>query len=178
METITIIGALPYDKVRQDCHKVKDGDEYVINHYAWQIVKQNGTCLLEGNPIVFLVPIPGHTGDATHALTLAKAIGRELNEKGGRVGVLDCLECEPHEPLYDKKKRGEDIYGIDLKMHFKSKKLKNTFDTIKNAQYTNTKLFLIDNVVDTGHTIREAFKATGNLPVIAIGDTGLCNLNQ
>jgi len=181
MEKIKVVGALPYDRVRKDCHAIKDGNNQVIHHYGWQIAKFLNPGFEFGT--IILVPIPGHTGIANQTLKLSEVISSFLNVRGFFAAVSDVLMCDRHEPLYDIKKRGEDISKIPLGIRYKSKRHKQelaywlsrlgTIEQHPEYRLPNLKIYLVDNVVDTGYTVREVFKVTSNLPVIAVGDSGL-----
>lgn len=164
---ITVKGALPYNKIRSDCYAIKNGSRYIMSHYARKI-----TTLWHfdsADDILVLIPIPGHTGKATTALMLCEHLQCAFIKKGHSCIILDALKTRSHNSLCYLKKNNKEVSGIEFNTRYKDIAFKETLETMRaDKRY---KIFLVDNVIDTGHTVREIFKLTGNLPVIAVGDT-------
>ena len=168
METkLNIIGARPYEEVRDLCHEIKTMGPYdMVKGIAWT--------LLDSLPQkAVLIPIPGHTGFATHTLRLAYAIevAASQSETKKEIHVVHNLIGERHVSLCETKHNGgkaEDINVVIQPITLLSKIILSTY--IKEGYVP----VLVDNVVDTGKTARAAIAALGNIEcqVLAIGKTG------
>lgn len=172
MQQIAIIGALPYyNEAREDCHLIKDGDAEAINRQAARIAD----CLPETD--YTLIPIPGRHGIAISSKQFAEALAliiKGQEESRTTATVLDCLFSNIHPSFCELKEAGKGIEDIPLTMYIKGD-MKADFE---KAQKSGKTICLVDNVVDTGKTVRAAFKVTGNIPVIAVGDTENHNNNN
>lgn len=172
LSPFSVIGARPYEEVRADCYAVKDAKgplDPVMRRCAERIVDG----MLPGS--CFLVPVPGHYGIATDSCSLAWAVAAEFNRRyrtsGGSAVLCDVLECDPHLSLCEAKHTGVDPEGIDL--HFR---LRDVPIARLLAERPEVPVFLVDNVVDTGHTVRACLSAISARGVVAVGDTGrLCS---
>lgn len=171
-EQIEVIGAQPYEKVRRDCHAFKDGDTSAIARYARQIIKLNPEAF-SPDKVNVLIPVPGHNGYARETRVFAEFLVAELTRRHIPAQKAEMIVSRPHESLYNLKKKGKDIRRFDLGMEFKDDTWKKIFNFLKDEAKDTATVFLVDNVVDTGHTVREIFKLTGPLPVIAVGDSGI-----
>lgn len=152
-----IIGAQPYEEVRAICHAVKgitDPDSLTMLNCAEKFMPYiNERCNI--------VPVPSHKGRATDMLALAGAIQKMAKKKKVAVTVCDILRCEPHRSLCEAKHaEGEDFRTIDILMYTDAPFVK-----------PKEKVFLLDNVVDSGKTIRAALKAISADGILAIGNT-------
>ena len=85
-----------------------------------------------------IVPAPNHNGFADYTLEIAKIVSEFTGAR-----TSDCLKVSPHIPLHD----------------FRNQKLKMFLcGTIPNG-----KIFLLDNVIDTGKTFFTAKKLIPNI---------------
>ena len=182
INTVPVYGASPYEKVRELCHAVKDGDLSAIKECGKTIALNCKNEDVFGNAeLIILIPVPEHNGHATSSLQLAEWIRYEFKNNGifDNVEVLDLLKCKKHPSLYDLKKEGIDISDFPLRVRFTCRNARRTFNYITcqdalsklhpDDKYTRTAIFLVDNVVDTGHTIKEVYKRIGMYPVLAVG---------
>ena len=163
---INVIAAMPYEFCRDFCHLVKSGYTPAIQTAARLLMH-----FVPEKSI--LVPIPGHGGNATYTLELAKHICKYLTIAETDAVVFDALKCTPHDSLCELKKSGLPIEDIELGI-----RLRNGINLLRfiEAGYA---IVLIDNVVDTGKTATAAVEAIRKqvgdkavIHVLAIGDTG------
>ena len=157
---INIIGARPYEKVRELCHRIKEGDRLAAKTAAQYLYRHLP-------PRCVLIPVPGHTGKPTTIIPLVEELSAIYQRKAmssrrrirRHVAVLpNALECHPHEPLYDLKKKGQDISGIDLSARYSGELYAMAVDEYRKAGYS---VVIVDNVIDTGKTATECIKAIG-----------------
>jgi len=132
---------------RELCHAAKDGDIDAIMRMAREMCRYV-------SPEDILVPVPSHTGRATMTLELAKQIAWN---SGAR--VEDVLVGSSRKSLYELKKEGvevpEGFFGLRL------------------VRPVEGRIWLVDNVVATGSTAREALKLLPGAHVLAYAmDTG------
>lgn len=159
-----IIGARPYWEVRETCHAVKgitDPDNEILRNCVAGLLPfiKNGCNI---------IPVPSHEGRATDMLALAEAIRKAAAEKGMTVNVYDILRCEPHRSLCEAKHtEGEDFRMIHIRMY--------TDDMFVKPR---GKVYLLDNVVDSGKTVRAALEVIPADGILAIGDTGLSGFKK
>ena len=117
---------------REMCHAAKEGDLEAIMRMAREMSRYV-------SPGDTLVPIPSHTGRATMTLELAKQIAWN---SGAR--VEDVLIGSSRKSLYELKREGvqvpEGFFGLRL------------------VRPVEGRIWLVDNVVATGSTAREALK--------------------
>lgn len=121
-------------------------------------------------PKCILIPVPGHRGDAEANLDLCNALKNAAGISRD-VRRIDALRCDPHESLCEAKRQGKDTAGIDINMHI------NTEETSQEDLQMLDKTFqivLVDNVMDTGRTLRAAAAALGleDVKAITLGYTG------
>ena len=170
---IKIIGARPYPEVREDCHAVKAFNgplEPVLKRCAERIVDAMTPekCIL--------VPVPGHYGTATHTCALAWAVALEFNRRhrpsGGFACLCDILECDPHMSLCEAKHAGIDPDEIELRIRVMDDPV------TRMIKQTEVPVYLVDNVVDTGRTVRECLRVLPASGVLAIGDTGVSGFDH
>lgn len=174
---IDIVGARPYAMVRKLCHDVKNGDQEAIEAAAKHFAGfSTHDCII--------VPIPGHNGTAEYTLKMAEAIIRISMEKKGKspyLCVADVLECEPHDTLCNMKHSNEDPKGIAIQLKWKNRRLESLMKTFAK---NNTKVLLLDNVIDSGHTARTCISFLTkyfdpkDIKLMAIGDTYLSGIDD
>ena len=163
MKTIPIIGALPYEEVRDDCHNVKDSNSrrrsQILSRHARRIADELGSC--------YLVPVPSHQGQATHSRSFAYVLAAFCRNE---VFVADILCCTPHASLCDVKHAGGDPSAVAIDIAVKDDIVNNiSAATVLSRQ--RLPIYLVDNVVDTGHTAEACLKAIPADGIIAIGNT-------
>lgn len=126
---------------REICHAAKEGDLEAIMRMAREMSRYV-------SPGDTLVPIPSHTGRATMTLELAKQIAWN---SGAR--VEDVLTGNSRKSLYELKRAGvqvpEGFFGLRL------------------VRPVEGRIWLVDNVVATGSTAREALKLLPGARVLA-----------
>ena len=165
VQDIRLLFAEPYETVREDCHLVKEPNLETITKWAEKMV-----AALPQKTV--LVPVPGHTGIATDTKILAEHIVAEASWAvlPKDIIILDCLTSKPRRSLCEMKKEGYPVKGLNLGIHLVYKSARPILKTYLNDGY---KLILIDNVIDTGTTIRNCISALGHdAGVLCIGDTG------
>ena len=126
---------------RELCHAAKDGDIEAIMRMA----REMGRYVSPGD---ILVPVPSHTGRATMTLELAKQIAWN---SGAR--VEDVLIGSSRKSLYELKKDGVSI--------------PDGFFGLRLVRPVEGRTWLVDNVVATGSTAREALKLLPDAHVLA-----------
>lgn len=133
---------------RKIAHGIKEGDPDSIRMAAEQMAGK-----VPKNAV--LVPIPGRTGRATTALTLANEIAKLSGAE-----VIDALAGQPRQSFYDMKRRGE---AIDMDMLG----FRLGIDLPKGRP-----VIFVDNVVATGTTANAALGLveTGSILAYAFDD--------
>lgn len=120
------------------CHEIKKNEAHTLLKIAQQLVT-----LIPNNTT--LIPIPSHKGYATYTLTLAYLISA-INPT---IKVENRLVGKHREKLYDLK--------------IKNQQINNQFFEFKDiSKNTLINPYLLDNVYDTGKTIKAARKALNN----------------
>lgn len=164
MQPLTILGAHPYEEVRELCHAVKG-----CRHSNTPAIIRAAMLLVEAidRPTV-LVPVPSHTGFATDMFALAGAVCVEAAKRGIPCEVANVLACRPHPSLCDEKHKEGGGHPEDIRIV-----MYQTGDGAARDRLAGKYVLLVDNVVDTGNTARAALAA---LPaasgILAIGDSG------
>lgn len=172
MRSINVLGALPYEEVREDCQALKMG---LTCHNPMTVRCARRIAERVKFRRCFLVPVPSHHGPAVDTLQLAMAVAEELNRHDdGLAFVCDILESDPHPSLCEVKRSGGDPDAVAFKMRLKA---------MPAARFLRDRphlpVFLVDNVVDTGHTARACLEALPSASgVIAVGDTGFHRDNK
>lgn len=165
--TLRVIYGNPYEEVRWICHGVK------VNHHGTPIEKVDEICAALPKDSI-LIPIPGHQGTPSHAAGLAEDVVRRSTHFHKTVLSLpDLLTAEPRESLCEAKHNGKDIKDIAVAYACREGDMKELKDFISMGYAP----VLLDNVIDTGTTLRAAQEAVG-LPCLAasIGNTGASGL--
>ena len=170
MKQIKIIGARPYEEVRDLCHEIKQMEPYTMVHTA---AKQLYPALPDK---CILIPVPGHDGKATYTLNLAKCVILQatLNDTvekiAQRMVILDILRCAAHQSLCEIKHNNGNIDKIDINMSKTTLIEEQLLLAYIEQGYTPV---LVDNVVDTGKTAKACLDALGlnEVSILAIGTT-------
>lgn len=163
MRAITVIGALNYESVRDDCHALKRCDRDALARHAAR--------LAEALPIrSLLIPVPSHTGTATYTRALAWAVLRAARKAGKNCFLRDVAVCDPRESLCALKQAGVLTTQAKVSFRLRSKAFdQRELDRFEALGYVRV---LVDNVVDTGTTAGAMMDAVGESIIAAVGDTG------
>ena len=161
MQTIRVIGALPYESVRERCHQIKDGICGTIHAEAQRLAKFLPVAAV-------LIPVPGHRGYPDYTDTLAFEIVRAAQKLGKEIKHFPVLLCQPH-PSFCQLKHDEKKVLPEIRMKWSSEYWKKTILEYQEAGYD---VILVDNVIDTGKTARACMSLLGPVQVLATGDTG------
>ena len=160
---ITVICARPYEEVRAVCHAVKTDPATACIAAAGMAEGLPDSCVL--------IPVPSHDGQPGHALTLATFLAVEARKIGKNVLVRPYLVGNKRRSLCEVKHEADDPSAVSVTFRFRN--------PVSDRRDLGTLVGLgmqpvvVDNVVDTGRTVREALRALGtDAPVAAIGDTG------
>lgn len=167
MKPIQIIGALPYQEVRERCHQLKEGSEDVVEKEAVRFAGE----LLRLWEKILLVPVPGHDGFSGYTNKLAQRIAELCRHHFLPAVYLDVLRAIPHESFNERKHQGYQPQDGDIIIRWLTKGSDMIFNLNKSLGYMPV---LVDNVVDSGVTARACMKVIGECPVLCTGFTGNC----
>lgn len=163
---LKVIFSRPYNEVKIECMKMKQGDVSVIDEHINAINDSlPAKCVL--------IPMPQSSGRAEYTLSLATTIAQQVNElyNGKTVVVLDCLYGKVRDSVCGRKQKGEPFDDIDFGFGFKDRQEERLSSFFEDGW----SLILVDNVVDTGTTAIHAIHAMNRLieevSVLALGDT-------
>ncbi len=165
--TLQVIYGQPYKEVREWCKLIKTEPQALPRKYLDEIC-----AALPKDSI--LIPIPGHQGTPSHTAALAEDIIRRSTHFHKDVRSLpDLLATQPRESLCEAKHNGKDIKDIPVAYACREGDLKELKEFISMGYAP----VLLDNVIDTGTTLRAARQAVG-LPCLAVslGNTGASGL--
>ncbi len=123
--------------VRAICHALKQDADIKAQQTAIRKVADYMSQFVSSGDI--LLPAPSHTGRATYMLNVANMVARSTGAE-----VMDILTSDPHKPLYDRKKTGEEIH-LEIK----------AIGAIPQGK----KVWFVDNVYATGTTYKAAQRA-------------------
>ena len=141
--------------IREVCHAVKQSTDLDARQASINSMADYFSNLGVFDSSCILIPAPQHSGNAEYTKTISEIVSKRTGAT-----MLDIVKCQPHEPLYDQKYKGNKVLDLDLYLAGKVPEGK--------------KIILIDNVISTGETV---FKISNLLkkPVIpvvyAIDDT-------
>ena len=129
------------EEVSDICHGIKDGEQESIEKAAQEMY----LLMRDGDVIVGM---PSHTGKAD--MRLAEAIGAEAEKNGLKVTVMDALEADERESLYDMKVNGDEL-PLPSQLGFRVK------DDVKEQMTGGPdRVVIVDNVLATGTTAQAA----------------------
>lgn len=156
------------------CHNVKEGDLVSTIMAAKDLHEVLNEHNLTGCNIIF-VPVPGHKGYATTAMNLCRELMPMRN-----CHVADVFHAEPRQlSLYDCKKLGIGVTLDDIGA-FITAPHRETCKRLRDMGYT---FVLVDNVIDTGLTMKSALKALNKaldnnckVCILTIASTGRFNM--
>ena len=123
---------------REICHEIKNRNKECCKIMADFFLEQeiiNKQCLL--------IPAPQHEGYAIYTKMIADMIA----SKSG-ANVLDVIKSEPRKPLYEYKQKNQRIV-----LNFK---------ITEKLFVENQKVFLVDNVLNTGQTLKTCQNVIGH----------------
>lgn len=130
--------------VKDICHGIKSRDKMYIDKCIYDML--NAEVVRKGD---ILVPVPQHEGRAIYTLEIADGIAREVGAK-----VCDILRSKARKSLFETKKCGK----IYIPRFYK----------VGNVCGGSGRIVLIDNVIDTGVTIRSCIWSLGVRNIIAL----------
>lgn len=116
-----------YKDVRKICHKIKNRDKSSLQSCSDFFLNLG---IIDNKSII--IPTPQHEGYAIYTLEIAKNIAKET----GAI-IKDIIKSYPRQSLYQIKKENK---VINLNFYLTEK------------IQTNNKIYLLDNVMDTGKT--------------------------
>lgn len=162
-QDINLLFGLPYERVREDCHLIKDGNDDTMWKWAPIIAKRlPNKCLF--------IPVPGREGTAKQTASLVIKIQTEMMKTGKESKYFAVITGKPRRSLCEMKKAGYPIEDIDLGLKLVHKNTRSKLDNYISMGYTP---ILVDNVIDTGKTVRDCLKLLpNNTKVVVLGDTG------
>lgn len=145
MNPLTILFFSDYPAARPLALALKTGDKAAVTEAARRLAP------LLGDKAVTIVPVPSHSGRPTGTLRVAAAIA--ALRKGRRTVVLPCLRCEPRASRHDLKHAGTPYDALPHPSMF----LRSWKDADRLCLLAKTTtVVVLDDVIDTGETIREA----------------------
>lgn len=177
---LTVIGARPYEWVRDLCKLVKETPgsapiETAALLLAPSVPKEK----------TILIAAPSHNGFPTYTRRLASEIAIQAHRLHGiNTADFSCLVSNEHESLCEMKRKGIDTAGTNVAVRVVSEEMAQT---LRNLHAAGWKFVIVDNVVDTGKTAKACIKAIRaalntivpvTIPVLALGDTGRWENNQ
>ena len=162
--TLTIFAAADYPEHRNLALRLKAGDKSAVLEAADILLS-----LLSDAPVM-IIPVPSHTGHPTYMLQVAQVMAQRRGK--GITKVFQHLRSEPHESRHDAKHNGalpqslpRPFTTIDEKRKLHFQKMTEHFVPI-----------LLDDIADTGTSLREAARPTGANLALVINATG--NLSE
>lgn len=129
--------------VKDICHGIKSRDKMYIDKCIYDML--NAEVVRKGD---VLVPVPQHEGRAIYTLEIAKGIAKEVD-----VEVYDILKSRARKSLFEIKKCG----NLYIPRFYKV-----------GDVCGGSRIVLIDNVIDTGITIRSCMWSLGVRNIIAL----------
>ena len=138
----TIIGLHPYEKVKEDCHKMKEGDlasraRFVSEVYNLFDMHSRLVC-----------NAPSHNGTEYYS-------DMELENKTD-IGIFPILVGNPRPSWYTMKKKGYKFMNLAIGTD------ERIVDLTKEKISEGYKLMVFDNVCDTGLTAMQSINALHN----------------
>lgn len=157
----------PTDEIRGLCYRVKE-------EFGWRSIPKNVLYQMASalGPKTVLVPVPGHGGRAGYTMDICFALSNYATWKDIR--IVDALIGNAHPSLCKIKHDGGETSDIPVVFTLNGDEI--------NAEQVKTlsekfDVVLLDNVIDSGRTAREAKKALGvSCKLITIGTTGQSGL--
>lgn len=161
---INVIVSRPYCEVRELCHDIKKADAVAfakaVSYLAVNIPDKS-----------ILIPVPGHDSRYSYTRHICTAAVSEAYKLGKDVRVLFALDGKEHPSLCELKEKGLPVDGVDLGIDWsvpKNDYRRCLADNIAEGY----RPVLVDNVIDTGKTIRACLEIIGDADVAVLGNTG------
>ena len=127
-----------YSDARTMCHKLKSDDSLAVLQVAGELSR-----LVKPSDV--LVPVPGHSGQASYML----AVADRLHELTG-CEVADVIRGAQRPTWYSAKMNGRQMdFGLWLE------------------KQPRGHIVLLDNVIDTGRTMKECLRLLPNAEIMA-----------
>lgn len=161
-----IIYSLPYEKTKLLAENIKKNRACDLGPFTTHAAEKMPNKTI-------LIPVPGHEGYATHAYTIAIALAKETNRlyPAKTVYCYNCMAGTERKSICELKRQGLPFFDVEFGFAPVEKK---TPQFIKEQRAMGWEVVFVDNVIDTGTTIRALAAALGltdAYSVIAIGDT-------
>ena len=148
--TLTILAAAKYPLHRNLALRLKRGDKDAASQAADILLG-----LLPEGPLT-LVPVPSHTGRPTYMLHVAQILAQRRGTDS--TAVFPYLRTRPHASRHDAKHGGEDPRTLTAPTTF----LPGDRCLLRlRERARRSTLVLLDDIADTGATLREAARTTG-----------------
>ena len=162
MNTLTIFHVGDYPQHRELALRLKAGGELAAKKTAELLQK-----MLPPGPLL-LMPLPSHTGRPTYMLHVAQLIA--TMRKGDQTKVFSYLRTTPHESRHALKHGGISPFSIEApSMRFANKGSKERYNKL-TKQYTP---ILLDDIADTGASLRSAQLLTGDMQAAVLDITDI-----
>lgn len=157
-----IIGAYRYEEVRQACHHIKERNEEIIAAWANVLAEKIG-------PNTVLIPVPGHEGYASYTARLAQEIAYRTRILGiPNVIARDLLKGKERPSLCELKHEGIPVTDTDLGLSWKHLFAKAEYKRLTAKGYRPV---IVDNVIDTGYTLRHCLDLMPGADAVVIAIT-------
>lgn len=159
--TLTILAAAEYPLHRDLALRLKKGDKNAAAQAADILLR-----LLPEGPLT-LVPVPSHTGRPTYMLHTAQILAQRRGTDS--TAVFPYLRTRPHASRHDAKHGGADPRTLTAPTTF----LPGDRCLLRlRERARRSTLILLDDIADTGATLREAARATGAATAAVLAATG------
>lgn len=165
--TLTILAAAEYPLHRDLALRLKRGDKDAAAQAADILLG-----LLPEGPLT-LVPVPSHTGRPTYMLHVAQILAQRRGTAS--TAVFPYLRTRPHASRHDAKHGGADPRTLTAPTTF----LPGDRCLLRlRERARRSTLVLLDDIADTGATLREASRATGAATAAVLAATGRIYLTE
>jgi hypothetical protein len=161
---INVIISRPYSEVRNICHGIKNSDLNSLKKAAFWLA-----VLIPDKSI--LIPVPGHDSRQTYMRLIGTAAVFEAEKLGKDIRVLFALDGKEHPSLCELKEKGLPVDGVDLGIRWSTPE-KDYRQCLEKNIAEGYRPVLIDNVIDTGKTIKACLDVIGDADVAVLGNTG------
>ena len=128
-----------YGDTREICHEIKNRNKECYKIMADFFLEQE---IIDENSL--LIPAPQHEGYAIYTKEIAEMIASKSGAK-----VVDIVKSSQRKPLYEYKQ-----------IH---KKVVLDFTVTEKLIVNNQKVFLVDNVLNTGQTLQTCQSVVGQI---------------
>jgi len=160
-DTLTILAAAEYPLHRDLALRLKKGDKDAAAQAADILLG-----LLPEGPLT-LVPVPSHTGRPTYMLHVAQILAQRRGTDS--TAVFPYLRTRPHASRHDAKHSGADPRTLTAPTTFLPG---DRYLLRLRERARRSTLVLLDDIADTGATLREVARATGAATAAVLAATG------